>query len=182
MKKILILLTILGLFGCSSNKTISSEGRNFVSLDSIGLANKFKDYTLDVPDNWYSYLGLHESLMFSPKKLINENLGFYLSFFGVGEHGSFDKKVTKELFLKSELERSKKINHQIIKRTHPLYGEYFVISRSTNLRGEVSQRRILTILITNKEKHFTLVYSSSGAYYEKYLIDVFKMIESFRIK
>lgn len=29
---------------------------------------------------------------------------------------------------------------------------------------------------------YTLAYSSSGEYYEKYLIDVFKMIESFRIK
>lgn len=181
MKKVLILLIVASLFSCASNKTISSIDKRFVALSSIALANKFKDYTIDVPGNWYSYLGLQGVLSFSPKKLIDQNLSFFLNFFAVVEHGSFDDKFTKEFFLKSELERSKKRNHQIIRRTHPLYGDYFTISQSTNLKGKVSQR-ILTILITNKEKHFIIMYSSSSVYYKEYLVDVFKMIESFRIK
>jgi hypothetical protein len=71
MKNILLVVSILLFFSCGSVKRIK-EKRNetYKELDSISLAENLQFFSIDIPKNWFAYVGGHSGFSLSPRFLL----------------------------------------------------------------------------------------------------------------
>lgn len=189
MKKILILIIVL--FTLSSCKTIKTKNQEpsiekFIEIDNAIRDEYFKDYSIEIPETWFSYIG-HHVMAHAPREFENtENIPSKSTFYVVENSiNDLDEDKTFDNVLRQKVKKYKKyiraFKYELIKANHPVYGEFYYLKyKMTNYKNEITIH--LDAVIMHNKKHYSLYYSSKIDFYEKFLDDAVNMTLSFRVK
>ncbi|SDS37425.1 hypothetical protein SAMN05216503_2860 [Polaribacter sp. KT25b] len=167
--------------GCSSTKN-TPKIEKFTELDATTVKTLMKEYSIDVPNNWYSYLEGHNHLSHSPKELL---LNKYVPQTNLYIFKKKAKKYTNindlTIYFVKKLEKKyQNFNYDLVKGSLPLYGRYNFIIYKTNYFNK--DYTTLNAIILKDNYYYTITYRALSNDYQKYADDVVKMIHSFRIK
>ena len=182
MKNLLFVLCLLFLISCKSTQNKYSKIKKFTPLDKEEISKRMNGYSIAIPENWYSYIESHGLFWQSPKKLKQNGIIYYANHFSVEIEKIEEGKNLDNIYNEKE-ERLNKV-YKDFSRTknlynNKIYGDYFVIKYRVN--WNMINYTVSEVIYLYKGKSYTLKYSSWDKYYSKYLPDVIKMIESFKI-
>jgi len=150
-------------------------------------------YTLNIPENWYGFIGETGELQFAPYKLKKNEYTRYRNVLIVKEYDGkeFEWKTLMELTQKRYTQINstyRRYKTTIKKATHNTYGNYFLIKYSSyigvreNKRRSAREATVLEAFFVHNKKVFSLTYSFENSFYSRYYKAALKMINSFRIK
>lgn len=186
MKNIYNLITIVSVFcfvGCKTVKT--DKIKPYTRLDSITVSNQMKEFSIEVPKTWYSYLGSHRSLTHSPIQFeLNEGKNS-IAILDISKQSKKRCKCNNisdltAYFIENQKKIYKNFQYDIVKAKHPIYDRYnFIIYKRKFLSGE---RTVLNALIFREDFYYKIRFTASNKQYKRYATDVVKMIHSFKIK
>jgi hypothetical protein len=185
MKKFLLpfsfFIFLLISAGCSSTKNIPKIEK-FTELDATTVKTLMKEYSIDVPNNWYSYLEGHNHLSHSPKELLVNAYMPHTSLYIFKKKSRKDTNITDLTthFVKKLEKKYQNFNYDLVKGSHPLYGRYNFIIYKTNYFNK--EYTILNAIILKDNYYYTITYHALSKHYQKYADDVVKMIHSFKIE
>jgi len=152
--------------------------------DTIKKMLPTKNFSVDVPENWFIYAEPHNDFVLSPvffkKKRRRENKAdvYFISY----EIKSDNCKCkTIDDVLNFQISKYNKYYHlfkyELIENKHPKYGKIYIIKYSKN-----KNTTRIVVLIKNKGKQYLLRFSSLNKYYDTYVKDLAEMITSFKVK
>lgn len=170
------------LIGCGSTQN-NPKIETYTKLESTTVTSLMekKSYSMDIPENWISYLESHKHLSHAPKEMLINRKAPKTSVY------IFKKKTKKKnisdlttYFINIKKKKYNNFNYDLVKGKHPLYGRYnFVIYKSTNHNKNYTT---LNALILKGENYYTITYHTLSKNYKKYADDVIAMIHTFKIK
>lgn len=183
MKQMFALYFLFLSFGCSSIKN-TPKIEKYTKLDSITVKSLMKEYSIDIPENWDSYLEAHYHLSHSPegllinRKTINASLFILKKSIEKCKCNNIDELTT--CFVKKKKKTYKNFNYDLVKGKHPLYGRYnFVIYKKIYFNKNYTT---LNALILKDQNYYIITYNALSEKYKIYADDIVKIIHSFKIK
>lgn len=182
--KVITISIVLFLCSCKSiqnNQKISK----YTELNTTIVKNLMKEYSIDIPKNWYSYLEKHNDLAYAPKELYlnsRKDPEAFLMIFKENLKRCNCNNVTSltNHFVEKVSKVYENFNYDIVKGQHPIYGRYNFIIYKINRKSK--NYTVLNALILKDSNYYRITYSSSNKTYKKYADDVVKIIHSFKIK
>ena len=186
MKKILQLivpLCLMVLNSCASSQKISDDNCYLKKVSNVELDEIHKDFSINLPNNWYTSYGAHCVLFHAPKELRDSEVIYYANELFLSKYSSDNKSIEK---IKDEHIKNTRYNKTINTKlfvydfSHKKYGDSFVLKYGKIWNG--INYTVFNVYIKYKENIYYISYSSHNEYYEKYLPEVLKIIESLEIK
>lgn len=179
MKKLVVFICLIVLSCCHSVSKNIWESKKFVPLEKSIVPQFMEDYSLEIPSNWYSYLGYHE-IFHSPKKTMIKNLNdqkvtLYVSTKEDVEDRNvfFENEIKiKNIFAYPDFEK-KIINYE--KYGEALFLKYGTISESESYTN-------LDLFYFYKNKIYALHFKSSNDFYLDLVDEALTIMESFKVK
>ena len=179
--KLFVIFFLLISVGCNSTKN-TPKIEKFTELDATTVKTLMKEYSIDVPNNWYSYLEGHNHLSHSPKEVLVNIYVPLTSLYIFKKKSKKDTNITNLTthFVKKLEKKYQNFNYDLVKGSHPLYGRYNFIIYKTNYFNK--DYTILNAIILKDNYYYTITYHALSKDYQKYADDVVKIIHSFKIK
>lgn len=180
MKKVIIVLLIL--VGCKSNEGFY-KGKFYKQVEEEEVKKHYKDYTIKIPENWFSYHTDPGLMAHSPKEFKNlikpSNNPIW---FIIRNSFQASKKLEKNCkqFISDKKKYYKNFDYVLHEKTHKIYGKYYIVQYATK-RNTITIINIDCILKA-KNKIYNLYFSGTSEKYDKYLNDALGMINSFALK
>ena len=143
--------------------------------------NYYKDCKIDVPDNWISHTTDPGLIAHTPKKYIDSIAPFSTtpSVIIRKERKSKDLNHLLKEFLDTRKSYYEIFQYEILNIKHPIYNNCYVVVY--DLLEKYGKERIMCFLFNDKRKSFVIYYSSNINFFDDYISDVEKMVNSFRI-
>ena len=143
--------------------------------------NYYKDYKIDVPDNWISHTTDPELIAHTPKKYIDSIYPFSTSPSVIIRKDRKSKDISQLLnfFLDFRKSYYENFDYKILNIKHPIYNNCFVVVY--DLLERYGKVRKMCFLINYKRKSYVIYYSYNINCIDDHISDVEKMINSFRI-
>lgn len=164
-----------------AHNTYSQKLEAYKIVNESIVKNYYKDYKIDVPDNWISHTTDPGLIAHTPKNY-KDSIGTFSntpSLIIRKERRSRDINHLLKEFLVTKKSYYKIFQYEILKIKHPIYNNCHVVVYETLERnGKV---RIMCFLINDKRKSFAIYYSSNIIFFDDHISDVEKMVNSFRI-
>lgn len=147
-----------------------------------------KGYSIEIPDNWYSYKGIHCALTHSPKEFKKKkNIFEYIrvsSFGGFDKYDNGNKIISLNELVNKNIEGINKTFNkpkiEIRDLQHEKYGIYKMI-KFHSLWFE-NYYTHTTVIYYYKNKAYSIRFVANNKYFKSYLNDFSMIIESFTIK
>jgi len=180
MKRLIYIFIIILFSSCASVKPkqkilqeLKKEEFNKINLK----------YSIEIPKNWFPYLEYHRLVAYAPRKfkknIENNNIDlFFTIYYDTASSNNIDE-VT-ENFVKKMNKSFNNFIYKIIEAKHKEYDKYKIVKYKTEIGGKV--KTVISALILDKDLTYRFFYSTSNELFEKYLVDVFEMINSFKTK
>ena len=182
MKIKTLLLCLLFSVSCKTVENNTKKRKKFTPLDKVEIYEEMKGYYLSVPDTWYSYIESHGMFWQSPKELKKQEVIYYANHFSV-KIREVEEQINLDTIYKEKEKWLTRVydDYSISKESYKNkeYGDYIIIKYGF-IWNKVSYTVSEVVYLYNR-KSYVLQYSSWNKYYSKYLPDVLKMIESFKI-
>lgn len=190
MKKSLSLLLLFCFFitiSCVSSKTslVDTDEKYRVIEDSILFSQNKEFYQIIKPLNWFAYKKIETTrfLFFSPKKVRNLPLTFQDIYLDVGSSNRYIKVL--ENLINHDIsilnDNIQNFSYQLIKTNHKKYGESYVLKYTTNLEKKSKTYKHLAFYLIYKNRGYCIYYQALEKYFNEFLPDVEKIINSFTI-
>ena len=179
--KLTVVIFASSLITCKSTKT-TQKIKTYSRLDSISVKANMKEFSIEVPNTWYSYIDSHYNLSHTPIELSLNKKHYpktYLNILKEKTKSNNIEELTKDL-VERLTKKYKNFNYDLVKAKHPLYGRYNFIIYKKNIDFE--DETIVNALILKGNYSYWIQYRSLSKHYRKYADDVVKMIHSFRVK
>mgnify|MGYP005991034065 CR=1 FL=1 len=180
MKRIIYCIVFVVIVGCA---TLHNKEKILKEIDSVSLLSYQNEYSIDIPKDWYAYFEYHHLLAYSPRTMKNdvskEVINTYLVLFKNKVKSNNLDVALKEYLSKME-KPYKNFKHKVIEANHKTYGKYYLVKYGIK-RDTVGFTALSTVMIHEKQ-NFGFYYLAKNEYFDKYLKDVIKMINSFTIK
>lgn len=179
--KLIAVFLLLFSFGCSSSKD-KTKIETYTELETTIVESLMDEYSIVVPETWYSYLESHKHLCHSPKEfLLHKNIpqtSLYIFKKRTKKNNNIND-LTKS-FIKKMRKKYQDFNYDLVKGKHPIYGRYnFIIYKSSYFN---KNHTTLNAIILKDNYYYTITYHALSKDYKKYADDVVKIIHSFRVK
>jgi len=180
MKFFLVLLA----FYFSIFNTVGQEKEEFYKeVDEKEVREHYLKYSIEVPENWFSYktdpgLMAHSPNQYKDSIHPHTNVASVIIRTNLYKRKSLEKSL--KFFLRSKKKQYGNFNYKLIDVEHKLYGKFYMI-RYFELKNKETTIN-LTSIINWEGTTYCLFYSSRKFNYDKYVLDVLKMINSFKIK
>lgn len=141
----------------------------------------YKDYKIDVPDNWISHTTDPGLIAHTPKKYKDSIRPFSNtpSLIIRKERKSKDLNHLLKVFLDTKKSYYGIFQYEILKIKHPIYNNCHVVVY--DLLERYGKVRIMCFLFNDKRKSFAIYYSSNIIFFDDHISEVEKMVNSFRI-
>lgn len=194
MKKfVLVFFISLLIFSCSSSKTSLKKCNDsrFEQLDSLARANQVLNYKINIPKNWKKSKTSNGDWYFLEDEFI-DSLGYYtrkaniyISLNKIKEE-CYNQEYSNKDFLNYFLDyRSKWFNnkdfkYQLLKSNHKRYGEIYILKYDEKVSVNKTYVRSF-FLFFHQNKGYAIQYVAEPKYYDMYLPELEKMINSFKI-
>lgn len=162
-----------------------SKIQNYICLNASQskLLMDAEKYELKIPDNWCSYNGFHNILMYSPKSLLNLKDNFYKNNLYVAAYDNstyksenIEEAIKKHYVLLNDNSQFAPVLEESI---HEIYGKYYIIKRKSIQHGEKIMN--LDLLFNYKNQDYIIYYSVLEKDFNANLNDVIQIMESFKI-
>lgn len=180
MKKFPLLLCLFLFVGCYSIKKNKWLESKFVPLEKTEVVKNMKDYTLEIPTNWYSFMGYH-FLHHSPKKI---TLKGKREVPNVNVYTVIKSNISNRTdFFESEINSNKvkgntDLHHRILK--HDTYGDVLFLKYGSLINNE--NYTVLEMFYFYKNKVYNLTFKAPNNLYVNYVDDALKIMNSIQIK
>lgn len=168
---------------CSLSKKISDNNCYLKKVSDVELDEVRKNFSINLPNNWYTSYGAHCALFHAPKELRDGGVIYYANELFLSKYSSDNKSIEK---IKEEHIKNTRYNKTINTKlfvydfSHKKYGDSFSLKYGKMWNG--INYTVFNVYIKYKENIYHISYSSHNEYYEKYLPEVLKIIESLEIK
>lgn len=192
MKKLIILiLLVFFCICCSSYHSIEKKCKSypFPELDSLQRANQTQNYKIDIPYKWIESK-FSQGKWFYIKDSFVDSLGYnsrkvdmYISQDVIVnkciDYFTVDDYLNRYLFNKNLSLFPKKFNYVLLKTSHKIYGEIYIVKSRKRRENKIFSTSIF--FLKYKNNAYQIRYTGLTENYNKYIEDVEKMIVSFRI-
>ncbi|MGY8910171.1 MAG: hypothetical protein ACKVIG_09960 [Flavobacteriales bacterium] len=194
MKKfILVFFISLSIFSCSSSKTSLKKCNDyrFEQLDSLARANQVLNYKINIPKNWKKSKTSDGDWYFLEDEFI-DSLGYYtrkadiyISLNKIKNECNNQEYSSKDFLnyfidYRSLWFNNKSFKYQLSKSDHKRYGEFYTLKYVEKVTDKKSYVRSF-FLFFHQNKGYAIQYVAEPKYYDLYLPEVEKMINSFEI-
>ena len=195
MRRLLYIFSILlFIFSCASNKNIhkSCEKYPFEELDSLQRANQFLNYSIDKHKAWKKGKASNGDSYYLNDRFIDslkyysQKASLYVSLNKIRNRCS-NQEYTIENYLDYFINnRSRRFKEQdfkylLLKSKHKIYGDIYIVKYTEKINYSKTFTRSFFLFFYNK-LGYTIQYVAEPKFYDTYLPEVEKMINSFRIK
>jgi hypothetical protein len=179
MKKILYFLSIVVFVGCVSS---IPKVKQFQELDVDTVQNHNKDFSIEIPKDWYPYYEYHHLIAYSPRKYKKEveskNINVYLTVFSDVSSKNIDEELSS--YLEKMSKSYKNFGYKTIDAKHSDYGKYYIVKYRVQEKEKIYLAMRATIL--HNHKMYGFYYLALEKEFDNYLVDVIKTINSLKIK
>ena len=193
LKNLLFLCFLTFTIACSSikNNIKSCNDNPFEELDSMQRANQILNYKINVPKNWEKSKTSSGDWYFLKNKYI-DSINFYSTkadlYIGLNKVSSNcrDKNITIENYVdyfvkyRGKWFKNDDFKYSLIKSKHKLYGDIYTLKYKEKIANNYFVERSF-FLFFYENKGYSIQYTAKPKYYDKYISDVEKIINSFRI-
>ena len=194
MKKyVLVFFISLLIFSCSSSKTVLKDCDKFPfeQLDSINRANQVLNYKIDIPTNWEKGKTSNGDWYFLNNEL-TDSLGYYtrkadiyISLNKIKNECNNQEYSNKDFLnyfidYRSLWFNNQNFKYQLLKSNHKRYGETYILKYVEKVSNKKCYVRSF-FLFFHQSKGYAIQYVAEPKYYDLYLPEVEKMINSFEI-
>lgn len=193
IKKILIVGLLLAIYSCSSTKRVEKRCKDnpFEELDSLQRANQKLNYIIDKPKDWKKGKTSNGDWYFLKDKYI-DSLNYYTRkadvYIGLDK---LRKECTTQSFsiddylhyfvdYRSNWFAKDKFKYLLLKGKHIIYGDMYIVKYTEKVNTRISYTRSF-FLFFKENKGYAIQYVTNSKYYDTYLPEVEKMVNSFRI-
>lgn len=180
MKKVIIVLLIF--IGCKSSESVY-KGKFYKEVGEKEVKKHYKDYTINIPDNWFSYRTDPGLMAHSPNefKHIIKPIGSNATWFMIRNSFQSSKKIQKNYkqYISWKKKHYKNFDFELHEKNHEIYGKYYIVHYATTENNETVIH--ITCLIKAKNKIYNIYFSGISEKYDKYLNDALEMINSFKV-
>ncbi|TXD54182.1 MULTISPECIES: hypothetical protein [unclassified Polaribacter] len=192
MKTLLCLLFLVITLACSSNKKIVKNCKlnPFEQLDSIQTSKVILKYEVALPKSWKKSTSSNADWYFIEKAYL-DSLGFqatnadlYIRKFKIKKEcnsRSYDAKSFLDFYVsyRSKWFIRQPFNYILLKSKHPIYGDFYIIKYKWAV-GNFEYTASSFLLMHNNEGYL-LEYRNNSKNFDIYLMDVQKIVQSFKI-
>ena len=192
IKKILIVGLIAAIYSCSSTKRVEKRCKDnpFEELDSLQRANQKLNYTILKPKDWKKGKTSNGDSYFLEDKYIN-SLNYYSRkadvYIGLNkirkecsQSFSIDDYLHYFVDYRSKWFPKDKFKYLLLKGKHKIYGDMYIVKYSEKINTKVSYTRSF-FLFFKDNNGYNIQYVAKPKYYDNYLPEVEKMVNSFRM-
>lgn len=186
MKRYLLLIIFLVSISCGFHKEIKSSKRYvyYKELDSLEVLSKYENFTIKIPNEWYSYQDIHGIIFHSPKILKKSNEVNLTNNFSVlnSKLMGFDESNSSNLFsfiIEKRKKQYKDFSYNSQEYKHVKYGLCKVV-KYVYFSGNQKKAKI-EFLIDENSSCYNLIYESNAEYFDTFLPDFLKIVDSFEI-
>ena len=182
MKNLLFLTCLLFLISCKTSQHKTSSIKKYHPLEKSVIKELMYDkgYSLKIPENWHSYLDVHSSITYSPKKFkLNSKKSSPL---GLRCYQSKTKK-SLENYVENLIQNRKKyisnfrFEKEVIKTVK--YGNRVILKYDVTYFGV--KTTYLYVIFRHQETVYELNFTCDNSLYKDYIDDALLIIDSFKI-
>lgn len=180
MKKVIIVLFIL--VGCKSSKDFY-KGKFYTEVEEEEVKKHYKEYTVKIPENWFSYRTDPNLMAHSPNEFKNSiKPSNNATWFIIRNSFQASKKLEKnsKQFISNKKKYYKNFYYVLHEKTHKIYGKYYIVQYSTKENNATIIN--ITCVLKAKNKIYNIYFSGTTEKYDKYLDNALEMINSFTLK
>ena len=179
MKNIQLFLCLMLLFGCKTSENKIWNTKKFVPLEKSVILNFMNDYSFEIPNNWYSYLGYH-SIYHSPKRFMDNGLESQKVTIGVFVIKNVESKID---FFENEIKTNNitvNTNFEKVIVENTKYGDALLLKYGSiwNSRNNTN----LFLYYYHKSKIYKLHFKASNILYKDVVDEAIKIMDSFKIE
>ncbi|NVK52240.1 MAG: hypothetical protein HWD85_04840 [Flavobacteriaceae bacterium] len=180
VKKIVTLVVLL----VTLQSCFSQESKEFYKEIDNGLVKKYySEYEIKIPNNWFSYSTDPGLVAHSPNEFKNEISPEITAVSFIVRKNIYKRKTAKKS-MKSMIKFYKSIfpnfKYELKEFEHKRYGKFYTLKFAKNKnRGK---EIVFAAVIHWKNNTYIHFYTSLEKYYEKYLDDAVRMINSFKVR
>jgi hypothetical protein len=167
------------LLSCKSAKKSFWNTKKFIPLETSITPNFMDGYSLEIPSDWYSYIGYHE-VFHSPKSIMESNVEDQKVTITVFIVENVESKIN---FFKNEIKTNNifvntNFEKKIIKTTK--YGDALILKYGS-IWDSISYTN-LYLYYYHKNKIYKLHLKGSNEHYKEFLDQAITIMDSFKVK
>ena len=192
IKKVLIFSLLAAILSCSSVKRVEKSCREnpFEELDSLQKSNQKLNYKIYNPKDWKNGKTSYGD-WYSLQEEFTDSLNYYnKANVYIGLHKianecnstayTIDDYLSYFIDYKSKWFPKGKFKYLLLKGKHKIYGSIYIVKYTEKINANKSYTRSF-FLFFHDNKGYNIQYVTDPKYYDTYLPEVQKMVNSFRI-
>lgn len=179
MKNVFLLLIVFFISGCGLLRSAK-----FKELGSTEIDRNTSKFSIDIPEKWFSYYEYHHVLAYAPiefkQDIEQQKFDVFYTIYSRPSDGDTLKEYL-DSYLKKMFNNYNNFRFKIIEGEHETYGKYYVVKYRLEDKLGLG-RTVISALIVRGDVKYRFYYMASDKYFEKYLSEVVKTINTFKIK